>query len=473
MKRQTKRLALAAAAALSLWCAPAVTRAQYGSPGEGGFSMQRWEEDYSHLRDTAGEPRGLFDAIKYVPLDRDGDAYLSFGGQARYRYDYFNNYSFGPGVNDENGFHLQRYLAHVDAQLHENARAFVQLNAGFVDNREGGPRYGDVDDFDLQQAFVDLRTSGDANPYAFARIGRQELTYGAERYVSPDDWRNVRRTFDGVRLSMSVPNDTLEVFAVRPVELEQQEFNEGDSSTTFAGIYNVLALPTVLPGANTKLESYLFFLSQREDSPPPTMRLDADTYTVGARLHAQPGAADFDVEGNYQFGNVEGSRLGAWSVAGVAGYTFESTPLTPRLYAGFDAASGSVDPDGRFNQLFPPTYNYLGHLYLFGRPNLVAAHAGIDLHLTKSVTLLTSHYAFWRQNTDDALYSLSGGVVRADTGSNAAYVGNEFDIAVYWQVNKYWSAYLGYAHFFSGDFLEDTGASKDVDFLYAAVTFTF
>ena len=472
MKFRTKRLIVAAAAALSPWAAPAVTRAQYGS-GDGGFSMQRWEEDYAHLRDTADESRSLFDAIKYVPLDPDGDAYLSFGGQARYRYDYFNNYSFGPGVNDENGFHLQRYLAHVDAQLHENARAFVQLNAAYVNDREGGPRYGDVDDFDLQQAFVDLRTSEDANPYSFVRIGRQELTYGAERYVSPDDWRNVRRTFDGVRLSVSVPNDTFDVFAVRPVELEQSEFNEGDSSTTFAGVYNALALPDVLPGAETRFESYLFFLSQREDSPPPTMRVDADTYTLGSRLHAQPGPFDFDVEANYQFGNVEGSRLSAWSVAALTGYTFESTTLTPRVYVGFDAASGSSDPDGRFNQLFPPTYNYLGHLYLFGRPNLIAAHAGIDLHLTKSLTLFTSHYAFWRQNTNDALYTLGGGVVRADTGSDAAYVGNEFDIALYWQIDKYWSAYIGYAHFFSGDFIEETGPSKDVDFLYTAVTFTF
>jgi hypothetical protein len=473
MKRPTKRLTLTTAFTLSLSAGAAITSAQYGSGGEGGFSTQRWEENYGHLRNTSGEGRSLLDAIKYVPLDPNGDAYLSFGGQARYRYDYFNNYSFGPGVNDENGFHLQRYLAHVDAQLHENVRAFVQLNAAFVDDREGGPRYGDVDDFDLQQAFVDLRTSDDANPYSFVRIGRQELTYGAERYVSPDDWRNVRRTFDGAMLSMSVPNNTAQVFAVRPVAIEQQEFNEGDSSTTFAGIYNALALPTVLPGADTKFESYLFFLSQREDSSPPTIGLDADTYTVGARLHARPDAFDFDIEGNYQFGNVDGSRLSAWSVAALAGYTFESATLTPRVYTGFDAASGSPDADGRFNQLFPPTYNYLGHLYLFGRPNLVAAHAGIDLHLTKSITLSTTHYAYWRQNTDDALFNLAGGVVRADTGTDAAYVGNEFDIAVYWQINKYWNAYLGYAHFFAGDFIEETGPSKDVDFLYAAVTFTF
>jgi hypothetical protein len=64
-------------------------------------------------------------------------------------------------------------------------------------------------------------------------------------------------------------------------------------------------------------------------------------------------------------------------------------------------------------------------------------------------------------------------VVRADNGSDAAYVGTEFDIALTWQIDRHWSAYIGYAHFFTGDFISETGASKDVDFLYASVTWTF
>jgi hypothetical protein len=147
--------------------------------------------------------------------------------------------------------------------------------------------------------------------------------------------------------------------------------------------------------------------------------------------------------------------------------------MAPRLSLGLDIASGSPDPDGRFNQLFPPTYNYLGHAYLFGRTNLVDVHAGLDLHLTRDLALFVTQHVYWRQNTDDALYNLSGEVVRADLGSDAAYVGNEFDIVLTWQINRYLSSYLGYAHFFAGDFIQDTGASEDVDFLYASVTYTF
>jgi hypothetical protein len=33
--------------------------------------------------------------------------------------------------------------------------------------------------------------------------------------------------------------------------------------------------------------------------------------------------------------------------------------------------------------------------------------------------------------------------------------------------------YAGYSHFFAGDFINDTGASKDIDFAYMALQFSF
>src|SRR2546423_14151379 len=82
---------------------PSLGLAQYSTPGGQRFSLERWEEDYSYLRDARAVPqdttRDWADPIKYIPLKKNGDAYLSFGGQARFRYDYFNNPMFGPGLN--------------------------------------------------------------------------------------------------------------------------------------------------------------------------------------------------------------------------------------------------------------------------------------------------------------------------------------------------------------------------------------
>jgi hypothetical protein len=35
------------------------------------------------------------------------------------------------------------------------------------------------------------------------------------------------------------------------------------------------------------------------------------------------------------------------------------------------------------------------------------------------------------------------------------------------------TGYVGYSHVFAGDFINETGASDDIDFVYAALVFTF
>src|SRR5205807_10294010 len=100
---------------------------------------------------------------------------------------------------------------------------------------------------DFQQAFLDLKLPLDDSRSMLLRVGRQELIYGSQRLVSPNDWGNVRRTFEGGKLVLSVPNDTAELFLVRPVTIVKDRLNSGDDRTAFAGIYNVTAFPDLFP----------------------------------------------------------------------------------------------------------------------------------------------------------------------------------------------------------------------------------
>src|SRR5690348_179061 len=105
-------------------------RAQdYGFSSSAGYNIERWDEDWSYLKDPARRS-DLFDPVKYVPFNDSGNSYASFGGQARYRYDYFNNSNFGAGPEDNDGFHLTRLLTHADIHFCPNFRAFVQINSG-------------------------------------------------------------------------------------------------------------------------------------------------------------------------------------------------------------------------------------------------------------------------------------------------------------------------------------------------------
>src|SRR5574341_2558360 len=82
------------------------------------FKLSRQDEDWSALRDPAART-DFFDAVKFIPLVRDGSSWLTLGGEARERYEYFENANWGRGPQDENGYFLQRFMLHVDAQAGE------------------------------------------------------------------------------------------------------------------------------------------------------------------------------------------------------------------------------------------------------------------------------------------------------------------------------------------------------------------
>jgi hypothetical protein len=433
------------------------------APAPPAYTSIRWDESYSPLKDPA-KRTDPWDALKYIPFG--DDSYLSLGGQARYRYEYWNNFTFGAGPQDDDGFHLTRFLLHADLHLGENLRFFVEGKSAMIDGRTGGPRSGDTDEVDLQQAFVDVILPFADKTSLTLRGGRYQMHYGAQRVIGPSDWTNAMRTFEGGKISLAVPNDTLDVFWVRPVIVENEEPNDGDGNTSFAGMYNTLSLPKVFSGA--KLESYGLLLSKA-----PETGADADIYTIGSRFSGKQGHWDFDTEGMWQFGQFGSESIGAFAFSVEGGYTFGDIPLTPRAFVGFDIASGSPDPEHRDNQLFQTGHSVLGYVDVIGGQNIIDLHPGLIFKLPRGFSLRAEEHLFWRQNVDDAVYNSSGNLLRADTGTDAAYIGNEVDLLLSWQVDRHLYAYLGYSHFFAGDFIEETGADEDIDFVYAVLAYTF
>jgi hypothetical protein len=462
--------------------APAAPPAKPAPPP--AYTVVRWNEDYGYLKDPA--KRGdLFDAIKYTPLNERGDWYLSLGGQARYRYELFNNNNFGAGPQDDTGFHLTRLLAHADVHLGNHLRGFFQVKSGMEDGRDGGPRPPDADEFDLEQAFIDLKLPVGELATVTLRGGRQNLVYGVHRLIGPLDWTNGRRTFEGGKATVAFSKThSLDLFWVRPVLIDKEEPNQGDSDASFAGIYDILSLPKVWgETSKSQLELYGLALNRQDATYPGAGVADEDRYTVGARFSSAPKPFDVDVEADYQFGKFGSGDVSAWSLAVEGGYTFEPFTFSPRVYLGFDMASGDDDPSEpdlqTFNQLFPTGHPFFGYIDVIGRQNIIDIHPGAELTLlkekprAKKVALRADYHLFWRQSDADAVYNAGGGVLRADLGSEETYIGSEVDLLLNWQIDRHLATYLGYSHFFAGDFIEETGPGEDIDFFYAALTFTF
>jgi alginate export protein len=435
------------------------------------FLSLRYDENYQFMRDPACHV-DFWDPIKYIRLNEAGDYYLTLGGEVRERYQYYRNNLWGQGPQDPSGYLLQRYMLHADLELGEHVRFFGQVLSALENGQQGGPPPNDEDKLSLHQAFVDLR--GSVSDAALTlRVGRQEFSYGSERLISIREGPNVRLSFDAVRMIVKYDEWRVDGFVGRPVQTQAGFFVDGsDHTQALWGVYATGPLP-ILPAGNVDLY-YLGY--DRQNATFNQGTANEQRQTIGTRLWGQPGNWDYNAEFLFQFGRFGAGNIQAWVASSDTGYTFKSLPLQPRLGLRAEINSGDRNPNNSnlqtFNALYPRA-SYFGEIATIGPANLTDLHPALDLHFPHGVTFTLDWDWFWRENSQDGVYSPGGGLLRASTGSSARYVGNQIETQVAWQINRHLSLVANYTHFFAGTFLQQTGPSQDIDFVAAWVQYKF
>lgn len=455
---------------------PTAAEATPTAPPPPPFRLFRYDEDYSYLQDQERRT-GFLDPIKYIPLDERGEISLSFGGEARSRYEYSSAPAFGlrgPGHDD---YFLQRFSLHTDVRFgkHEdlNGRAFVQIISGLVTG-EDFPKPGSQDNaLDVQQAFGEISV-GDTRPTAAysdetsfrLRAGRQEMGFGSLRLITVREPTNTRLSFDGARATLLTRYTTIDAFLVRPTENKIGRFNDTqDDKTTFWGVYSTTPLTT-----DRRLMLDLYYLGiDRKGTRFETGIGDELRHSVGSRLSGRYGGWDHDTEAVFQFGTFEtggGTQdITAWTVASNTGFTFNEFAWKPRIGIKLNIASGDDDPnDGRletFNPLFPRN-NYFSDANLLAPYNFFDIHPTITLRPSDSITIAAGLDMYFRYSKDDAVFSPAGIVIPA-AASDSRFVGSTFTLVADWSINRHLALSASYAHFFRGSVVKDAGG-KDVDY---------
>jgi hypothetical protein len=311
----------------------------------------RYEDGIDCFRDPAVRKNtpGVF---KFIPLDETGDAYASFGGEIRQRYEYTHDPLFGEDPQDEAGVWLQRYTLHGDLHLGPHIRVFGQLLSALEAGREGGPGPVDENELALQNAFIDLSLALTERSLLTLRAGRQELQYGSGRLVNVREGPNVRRTFDAARASLEMPDWRIDTFAARPRSTRPGVFDdEIDDDQALWGIY-ATGGGDLLPFGSLDLY-YLGFEDEVGAFVQGTAR--EPRHSLGARYHGEKGAWDWNWEAIYQFGSFGEGDISAWTIASETGVTFAEAPWRPRLALSTNIASGDDDPNecrSRYVQCF-------------------------------------------------------------------------------------------------------------------------
>ena len=438
------------------------------------FHTLRFEEDWSVLADTQ-ERDGRIDDYKHIALSESGEVWLSLGGQLRERVEFWQDFNFGEptGSDSDDVFLLSRMRAHADLHLGPNVRVFTELISALATDRDlpGGRRTLDVDEFDLQNGFLEVNLSPAEDSDIRIRAGRQELLFGKQRLVSPLDWSNTRRQFDGVTALWAGELWQATAFWSRLVEKKKYDFNKTDDDNELYGIYG-----SARPGGIAQVDLYWLAL-RRDDATINGTTGDEDRHTLGARVQgllADTGL-DYDVEAAWQGGEIGSADINAGMVSLAVGRDGHDD-IRSRAEIGFDFASGDDDPgDGKietFNQLFPLGHKYLGFIDAVGRQNVIDLRGSASANLISKVRSGVDVHYFRRASSDDAAYNAGGGVLRAGTAGTSKYVGVEVDLTLKIPVSAYTLVGFGYSHFFAGDFIDQAGSSEDIDFAYVSFQYT-
>ena len=384
---------------------------------------------------------------------------LTLGGEARLRYERFENNEWGAArAPDEDYFRL-RLLPYADLPLGARLRFFGQLQGAWStrDQALKNP-FTDETGIDVVQAFVDVQANGTT-----LRGGRQVLEYGAQRLISSGP--NIRFAFDGALARWERRGARVDAFVVRPMTPRLDSFDDRTSRTEKLWAFYGTRTPWDLYYIGYRNEGALYNAGAGEER----------RHTLGTRHAGSRPPWNWDLEANLQRGDFAGQDIRAGSLDMALRHTWKHVARTPYAEVRLNFISGDKDRDdgrlGTFNPLFA-TGQFFGDIGQLGPMNLVNLRPNFGLHLDATWRLSAALTFYWRQRLEDGVYGPARNLLRPDGGSRARYVGTQGDVALDKGVSRKLSLRFVYAFFAPGRFIRETGPADTVHFVQANVVFT-
>ena len=429
-----------------------------------------FEVDWRYLDDPKNDEHDYFDFLKRIHL---GDNWMfTSGGEFRYRY---NNEHNSRLSGKDNEYSLERTRMYSDLWFQDKFRVFVETIDARSQGQSLAPLAIDVDHLDLLNAFVDIKLWQFLDGPAYVRAGRQELLYGSQRLISPLDFANTRRTFQGLKTFYRSDKFDLDGFCVQPVIPNPTRFDSVDDRQVFSGVW-----ATYRPKPTQAIDAYVLNLdNSNRTTQLGIIRAPINVTTFGSRYVGNyDGRFMWEAEGMFQVGSVESMTAGlgdrplvASSSAVGFGYCFKDCPWKPQLWAYYEGASGDKNPnsgqDNTFQQLFPFGHYYFGGTDQIGRQNINDLNGQFVFYPTNWITCLTQYHILSLDSATDALYNAGGVAIRRDpTGKAGTDVGEVLDFVVNFHLDKHQDVFLQWTHLYAGQFLRKTGSPGDLNAVY-------
>ena len=428
--------------------------------------FNRWEEDWSALADER-VPRQPFDDLKYLSLSSiDPLVYLSLGANARERFEALNPQAFGTRSSRSDDYLLSRLELHTDLHLGPHVQIFAQLQSDFAPGKDVQTPV-DQDRLGMEQAFI-AATDTLAGGTLTVRLGRQEIAFDLQRFISVRDGPNVRQSYDAAWVEFARGDwDFVALFSHPVQNRDASLFDDYSGPRLSHGGAKVVWKVSSAASVSATWAHYIRKHANFGAATGEESRDILDTHASGNTEHI-----DWDVEAMNQSGSFGNQIVRAWGLGSLAGYTIPALPWTPRVGFQLDAASGNKDPNGHtlgtFNPLFP-NGGYETLSGLTGYINFVHAKGSVTVQPTNTLKVLIAGATLWRETTADAIY-IQPNIPIADTaGRGGRYTGTYGEVRLDWQLTPNTAFALEADHFAIGEAIRQAGG-HDTDYLGVEVS---
>lgn len=455
-----------------------------GASGKGGgtgsvgksvadaYQVAFYANDFSYLTNPSYNGWHLGENLKRLQV---GDHWIvDFGGQYRMRVQSEQNINNAPGAvvannlgltGDDDDFLLHRTRLYANAEYGKHFRFYGEMVDALSELGSGAPRPIEENRTDVLNLFGEVRNIAVGSGTIDARVGRQEIALGAQRLVSPLDWGNTRRTFEGARVIWHGEKWDVDGFWLRPMKRDGAHRSKLDAPNLDRQMYGMYANYKGLCHSN--LDVYWIALDY-EDVGPSGFRYD----TIGSRYWGGHDAWLYELEGGVQFGeNADGSDHSAGFATAGVGRKLPGLMFSPVVWLWYDWASGDDTVGNGFHHYEPLVHKYNGFMDIFGRRNLNDVNVQAIATLTDKTKLLLWYHYFSLANGNDVPYNVTmtpfAGLTGGSSGSKD--LGHEIDCVVTQAVTPRSSILFGYSHFFAGKYYATTPGvpyNGDATFFY-------
>ena len=389
-------------------------------------------------------------------LNREMPKWLTLGVSQRLRVETWGDVIFDPA--DDDSFVINRLQVSADVRPSRNVRFFAEAMDSRVSGLEPGkPRPNMRDPIDLRQGFVQF---GDTNRgYWDLTVGRQELVFGEERQLGINEWQNLPRSWDAVRLGLHHGVDRLDFFASSVVVVDSAGFNMPADGANIHGLYGQLRSP--MPGH--VVEPHLLWRTRPLVIDERGFAGDSDIFTLGVRIADDHTlAVDYQAEIETQWGDFARDEHRGFQGMGQIGYTFLNARWAPRLMTEYTFSSGDDEHgdgrSGRYDQLLVRAHRIWGVLDQVGGRNSKIWQQGVHLRPAAAWQFRIDHYFFWLANPNDDLFRHNGRLyLPVAPGNTATYVGDEIEGQLTWRPAAEITLGVGFGKLFSGPVIERNG----------------